>query len=76
MRLLEPRLAAETFEYLDLETQLAVLGSISELESATILNAMAPDDPVPRCWPSFLPSNPSGCWRFSIPISAESRTGC
>ena len=31
MRLLEPRLAAETFEYLDLETQLAVLGSISEL---------------------------------------------
>ena len=30
MRLLEPRLAAETFEYLDLETQLAVLGSISE----------------------------------------------
>jgi len=44
MRLLEPRLAAETFEYLDLETQLAVLGSISELESATILNAMAPDD--------------------------------
>ncbi|MGC1718921.1 MAG: magnesium transporter, partial [Isosphaeraceae bacterium] len=44
MRLLEPRLAAETFEYLDLEIQLAVLGSISELESATILNAMAPDD--------------------------------
>src|SRR5208337_2655556 len=44
MRLLEPRLAAETFEYLDLETQLAVLGSISEQESATILNAMAPDD--------------------------------
>ena len=44
LRLLEPSLAAETFEYLDLETQLAVLATISEHESATILNAMAPDD--------------------------------
>lgn len=43
-RVLSPGLAAETFEYLDLETQLAVLGSVSDEESATILNEMAPDD--------------------------------
>jgi magnesium transporter len=44
LRLLEPDLAADTFEYLDLETQLSILSGISERESATILNAMAPDD--------------------------------
>jgi magnesium transporter len=44
LRVLTPALAAETFEYLDLETQLSVLGSISEEESATILNEMSPDD--------------------------------
>jgi magnesium transporter len=44
MRQLQPQLAAETFEYLDLETQLAVLEASSQEESATILNAMAPDD--------------------------------
>jgi magnesium transporter len=44
LRLLRPSLAAEVFEYLDLETQLTVLGSVSPQESATILNAMAPDD--------------------------------
>jgi magnesium transporter len=44
LRLLRPELAAETFEYLDLETQLSVLEAISEQEAGTILNAMAPDD--------------------------------
>jgi magnesium transporter len=44
LRLLEPRLAAQTFEYLDLETQLTVLAAVSEPESAIILNEMAPDD--------------------------------
>jgi magnesium transporter len=44
LRLLRPSLAAETFEYLDLETQLSVLGALNEAESATILNEMAPDD--------------------------------
>ncbi len=44
LRLLRPSLAAETFEYLDLETQLSVLASLTEAESATVLNEMAPDD--------------------------------
>ena len=44
LRLLEPRLAAQAFEYLDLETQLTVLAAVSEPESAIILNEMAPDD--------------------------------
>ena len=44
LRLLEPRLAAQTFEYLDLETQLTVLAAVSEPEAAVILNEMAPDD--------------------------------
>jgi magnesium transporter len=44
LRLLRPALAAETFEYLDLETQLSVLATFSEAESATILNEMSPDD--------------------------------
>jgi magnesium transporter len=44
LRVLTPGLAAETFEYLDLETQLSVLESVSDEESATILNEMAPDD--------------------------------
>jgi magnesium transporter len=44
LRLLEPRLAAQAFEYLDLETQLMVLAAVSEPESAIILNEMAPDD--------------------------------
>ena len=42
--LLEPQLAAETFEYLDLATQRDVLEALSEAESASILNEMAPDD--------------------------------
>ncbi len=44
LRLLKPRLAAETFAYLDLETQQDVLGVLSEDESQQILNEMAPDD--------------------------------
>jgi magnesium transporter len=44
LRLLRPELAAETFEYLDLETQLSVLEAVSEEEAASILNKMAPDD--------------------------------
>ncbi len=44
LRLLEPRLAAQAFEYLDLETQLTVLAAVSDPESAIILNEMAPDD--------------------------------
>ena len=44
LRLLEPRLAAQAFEYLDLDTQLTVLAAVSDSESAIILNEMAPDD--------------------------------
>jgi magnesium transporter len=44
LRLLKPGRAAETFEYLDLTTQENVLGTLSDAESACILNEMAADD--------------------------------
>jgi magnesium transporter len=44
LRLLKPARAAETFEYLDLTTQQDVLGSLTEAESACVLNEMAADD--------------------------------
>jgi magnesium transporter len=44
LRLIKPKLAAETFAYLDLDTQRNVLDSLSEDESKFILNEMAPDD--------------------------------
>jgi magnesium transporter len=44
LRLIKPRLAAEAFAYLDLDTQQDVLKSLSEEESKYILNEMAPDD--------------------------------
>jgi magnesium transporter len=44
LRLIKPKRAAETFAYLDLDTQLNVLNSISEDESKYVLNEMAADD--------------------------------
>jgi magnesium transporter len=44
LRLLKPARAAETFEYLDLTTQQEVLRSLTESESACILDEMAADD--------------------------------
>jgi magnesium transporter len=44
LRLIKPRLAAEAFAYLDLDTQQDVLRSLTEEESKYILNEMAPDD--------------------------------
>ncbi|QEH34107.1 Magnesium transporter MgtE [Aquisphaera giovannonii] len=44
LRILEPGLAADTFAYLDRDTQVDVLGSVSRSEAAWILNTMPPDD--------------------------------
>ena len=44
LRLIQPKLAAETFAYLDLDTQQDVLTTFSEEESKFVLNEMAPDD--------------------------------
>jgi magnesium transporter len=44
LRLIKPRLAAEAFAYLDIDTQQEVLNSLSVDESKFILNEMAPDD--------------------------------
>jgi magnesium transporter len=44
LRLIKPKLAADTFAYLDLDAQQAVLNSLSEDEARFILNEMAPDD--------------------------------
>jgi magnesium transporter len=44
LRLIKPKLAAEAFAYLDLDTQQDVLKALSETESQYILNEMAPDD--------------------------------
>jgi magnesium transporter len=44
LRLIKPRLAAEAFAYLDLDTQQDVLKALAEEESKYILNEMAPDD--------------------------------
>ena len=44
LRLLEPKRAAETFAYLDLDTQQRLLGVYSSDESKFVLNEMAPDD--------------------------------
>jgi magnesium transporter len=44
LRLIKPRLAADAFAYLDLDTQQEVLNSLSVDESKYILNEMAPDD--------------------------------
>jgi len=43
-RSLNPDLAAETFEYLDLSAQLRLLRALSEGEASRLLNGMAPDD--------------------------------
>ncbi|MDR3636924.1 MAG: magnesium transporter [Isosphaeraceae bacterium] len=43
-RTLTTDLAAETFEYLDLPTQLRLLRALSEDEASHLLNRMAPDD--------------------------------
>jgi magnesium transporter len=43
-RALAADLAAETFEYLDLPTQLRLLRALSEEEASLLLNHMAPDD--------------------------------
>jgi magnesium transporter len=44
LRLIQPKRAAETFAYLDLDTQQDVLSTSSEDESKFVLNEMAPDD--------------------------------
>ncbi len=44
LRLAESKLAAETFAYLDFETQKSVLAAFTEDESKLVLNEMAPDD--------------------------------
>ena len=44
LRMLSNKLAAEAFAYLDIDTQQDVLTTLSETESGSILNAMAPDD--------------------------------
>ena len=44
LRLAESKLAAETFAYLDFETQKSVLAAFTEDESKLVLNQMAPDD--------------------------------
>jgi magnesium transporter len=44
LRLIQPPLAAETFAYLDLETQRQLLEILPLQESATILNEMSADD--------------------------------
>ena len=51
LRLIQPKRAAETFAYLDLDTQQGVLSTFSEDESKFVLNEMAPDDRSP-CWRS------------------------
>jgi len=44
LRLIKPRLAAEAFAYLDLDTQLDVLKCLTEEESKYVFNEMAADD--------------------------------
>src|ERR1017187_5402523 len=44
LRLIQPKRAADTFAYLDLDTQQGVLSTFSEEESKFVLNEMAPDD--------------------------------
>jgi magnesium transporter len=44
LRLVQPKRAAETIAYLDLDTQQTVLTTFSEEESRFVLNEMAPDD--------------------------------
>ena len=44
LRLIQPKRAADTFAYLDLDTQQGVLSTFSEDESKFVLNEMAPDD--------------------------------
>jgi magnesium transporter len=44
LRLIKPKLAADAFAYLDLDTQQDVLKSLSVEEARYILNEMAPDD--------------------------------
>ena len=43
-RLLPTSMAAETFEFLDRETQKSLLKALGQQEVATVLNEMAPDD--------------------------------
>ena len=57
---LTPGLAAETFEYLDLETQLSVLGSISRRGVGEPSSTRCRPTTGRRCWPSCPPSSPTG----------------
>jgi magnesium transporter len=44
LRLIQPKRAAETIAYLDLDTQQTVLSTLSAEEAKFVLNEMAPDD--------------------------------
>src|SRR5580693_4897142 len=44
LRALEGRVAAETFEYIDLSGQERLLATFDDVKAAAILNEMAPDD--------------------------------
>jgi magnesium transporter len=43
-RLLPPDLATDTFEYMDFDTQMALLKAMGKEEVASVLNEMSPDD--------------------------------
>lgn len=43
-RLLHPELATDTFEYMDIDTQMNLLKAMGKEEVASILNEMSPDD--------------------------------
>jgi len=68
-RLLPNELAADTFEYLDLDMQMHLLKGLGKEETAAILNEMAPDDRT-----ALLEDLPSSAARQLITLlSAEER---
>ncbi|MFO7447001.1 MAG: magnesium transporter [Ignavibacteriaceae bacterium] len=68
-RLLNPELATETFEYLDFDSQMALLKAMGKEEVASILNEMSPDDRTALL--EELPS--SAAKQLIMLLSAEER---
>jgi len=68
-RLLNPDLATDTFEYLDFDSQIALLKAMGKEECASILNEMSPDDRTALL--EELPS--SAAKQLIMMLSAEER---
>jgi len=61
-RILPRELAADVFEYMELEAQEQLLKAMTQEHVARLLNDMAPTT-APNCWKNCPPPSRGRCWR-------------